>query len=141
MQPHFCRHVRCFCCSRRPGRLVMTASPPRPSNVCLTLWSSSWTESDELWTFTGYSQRFALWFKRHLFWGLLSDAVWSGTAISDAPLPHPLPLSRGCLPTASLAVSSPFQPPGVLSVLGLALPTARHAAPTAAALSSLGITG
>lgn len=34
-----------------------------------------------------------------------------------------------------------FQPLRVLSVLCLALPTARHAAPTAAVLSSLGITG
>lgn len=67
--------------------------------------------------------------------------VWPGTENSDAPLHHPLLWSRGCLLTASLVVSSVFQPLHVLSVLCLALPTARHAAPTAAALSSLGITG
>lgn len=33
-------------------------------------------------------------------------AVWSGSAISDAPLHHPLPRSRGCLLTASLVVCS-----------------------------------
>lgn len=49
--------------------------------------------------------------------GFFFSAVWSGTAICDAPLHHLLPLSRGCLPPASLVVSSVSQPPRPLCPL------------------------
>lgn len=110
--------------ARSPGDDASTPWQQTPSDgadflmFVETPWSSSWMASDDLWRFTdSHFSLLHLWkvcslIQTPLVLSFLFNAVWSGTEISDAPLHHPLPRSRGCLLTAPLVVSSVFQPPG-----------------------------